>query len=238
MKKKRAKIVVLTGSGISAESGLKTFRDSDGLWEGYDVMQVASIQGWRENKELVLDFYNERRRELKRAKPNDSHLAIAELQKYFHVEVITQNVDDLHERAGTKNVLHLHGELTKARSSGDQRVVMDIGYRDIKSGEKAPDGFPLRPHVVWFGEQVPLLEKAHVIVKNCDFFIVVGTSLVVYPAAGLIEFVPDDVPKYIIDPVKPELFKKIKNLFFIEKVASIGMRQLTNEFFRQVKSIN
>ncbi|MEB2330483.1 MAG: NAD-dependent protein deacylase [Ignavibacteriaceae bacterium] len=238
MKKKRAKIVVLTGSGISAESGLKTFRDSDGLWEGYDVMQVASIQGWRENKELVLDFYNERRRELKRAKPNDAHLAIAELQKYFHVEVITQNVDDLHERAGTKNVLHLHGELTKARSSGDQRVVMDIGYRDIKSGEKAPDGFPLRPHVVWFGEQVPLLEKAHVIVKNCDFFIVVGTSLVVYPAAGLIEFVPDDVPKYIIDPVKPELFKKIKNLFFIEKVASIGMRQLTNEFFRQVKSIN
>ncbi|MBW7855098.1 MAG: NAD-dependent protein deacylase [Ignavibacteriales bacterium UTCHB1] len=238
MKKKRAKIVVLTGSGISAESGLKTFRDSDGLWEGYDVMQVASIQGWRENKELVLDFYNERRRELKRAKPNDAHLAIAELQKYFHVEVITQNVDDLHERAGTKNVLHLHGELTKARSSGDQRVVVDIGYRDIKSGEKAPDGFPLRPHVVWFGEQVPLLEKAHVIVKNCDFFIVVGTSLVVYPAAGLIEFVPDDVPKYIIDPVKPELFKKIKNLFFIEKVASIGMRQLTNEFFRQVKSIN
>lgn len=238
MKKKRAKIVVLTGSGISAESGLKTFRDSDGLWEGYDVMQVASIQGWRENKELVLDFYNERRRELKRAKPNDAHLAIAELQKYFHVEVITQNVDDLHERAGTKNVLHLHGELTKARSSGDQRLVMDIGYRDIKSGEKAPDGFPLRPHVVWFGEQVPLLEKAHVIVKNCDFFIVVGTSLVVYPAAGLIEFVPDDVPKYIIDPVKPELFKKIKNLFFIEKVASIGMRQLTNEFFRQVKSIN
>lgn len=238
MKKKRAKIVVLTGSGISAESGLKTFRDSDGLWEGYDVMQVASIQGWRDNKELVLDFYNERRRELKRAKPNDAHLAIAELQKYFHVEVITQNVDDLHERAGTKNVLHLHGELTKARSSGDQRVVMDIGYRDIKSGEKAPDGFPLRPHVVWFGEQVPLLEKAHVIVKNCDFFIVVGTSLVVYPAAGLIEFVPDDVPKYIIDPVKPELFKKIKNLFFIEKVASIGMRQLTNEFFRQVKSIN
>ncbi|KXK04100.1 MAG: SIR2 family NAD-dependent protein deacetylase [Chlorobi bacterium OLB4] len=201
-------------------------------------MQVASIQGWRENKELVLDFYNERRRELKRAKPNDAHLAIAELQKYFHVEVITQNVDDLHERAGTKNVLHLHGELTKARSSGDQRVVVDIGYRDIKSGEKAPDGFPLRPHVVWFGEQVPLLEKAHVIVKNCDFFIVVGTSLVVYPAAGLIEFVPDDVPKYIIDPVKPELFKKIKNLFFIEKVASIGMRQLTNEFFRQVKSIN
>ncbi|KAA0211533.1 NAD-dependent deacylase [Ignavibacteria bacterium CHB1] len=238
MKKKRAKIVVLTGSGISAESGLKTFRDSDGLWEGYDVMQVASIQGWRDNKELVLDFYNERRRELKRAKPNDAHLAIAELQKYFHVEVITQNVDDLHERAGTKNVLHLHGELTKARSSGDQRLVMDIGYRDIKSGEKAPDGFPLRPHVVWFGEQVPLLEKAHVIVKNCDFFIVVGTSLVVYPAAGLIEFVPDDVPKYIIDPVKPELFKKIKNLFFIEKVASIGMRQLTNEFFRQVKSIN
>lgn len=238
MKKKRAKIVVLTGSGISAESGLKTFRDSDGLWEGYDVMQVASIQGWRDNKELVLDFYNERRRELKRAKPNDAHLAIAELQKYFHVEVITQNVDDLHERAGTKNVLHLHGELTKARSSGDQRVVVDIGYRDIKSGEKAPDGFPLRPHVVWFGEQVPLLEKAHVIVKNCDFFIVVGTSLVVYPAAGLIEFVPDDVPKYIIDPVKPELFKKIKNLFFIEKVASIGMRQLTNEFFRQVKSIN
>ena len=238
MKKKRAEIVVLTGSGISAESGLKTFRDSDGLWEGYDVMQVASIQGWRENKELVLDFYNERRRELKRAKPNDAHLAIAELQKYFHVEVITQNVDDLHERAGTKNVLHLHGELTKARSSGDQRVVVDIGYRDIKSGEKAPDGFPLRPHVVWFGEQVPLLEKAHVIVKNCDFFIVVGTSLVVYPAAGLIEFVPDDVPKYIIDPVKPELFKKIKNLFFIEKVASIGMRQLTNEFFRQVKSIN
>lgn len=236
MKNKKEKIVILTGSGISAESGLKTFRDSDGLWEGYDVLEVASIQGWRKNKKLVLDFYNERRRQLKSAKPNDAHIAISDLQNHFEVTVITQNVDDLHEKAGTKDVLHLHGELTKARSSMDQRIIVEIGYSDIKFGDNAPDGSQLRPHIVWFGEQVPLLQEAARIVSDCDFFIVVGTSLVVYPAASLISFVDDEIPKYIIDPVKPELFKKVWNLFYIQEIASIGMRRLTNKLIEYSKS--
>lgn len=233
---KKEKIVVLSGSGISAESGLKTFRDSDGLWEGYDVLEVASIQGWRKNKKLVLDFYNERRRQLESAKPNDAHYAISDLQKHFDVTVITQNVDDLHEKAGTQDIIHLHGELTKARSSMDQRIVVDIGYKDIKHGDTASDGSQLRPHIVWFGEQVPLLQEAAEIVSDCDFFIVVGTSLVVYPAASLISFVDDETPKYIVDPVKPELFQKVWNLFYIQEKASIGMRRLTDKLIEYSNS--
>lgn len=236
MQKKKEKIVVLSGSGISAESGLKTFRDSDGLWEGYDVLEVASIQGWRQNKKLVLDFYNERRRQLKSAKPNDAHIAIAELQKYFLVTIITQNVDDLHEKAGSEDIVHLHGELTKARSSMDQREIIEIGYNDIKYGDTAPDGSQLRPHIVWFGEQVPLMSEAVSIISDCDIFIVVGTSLVVYPAASLIDFAGNEIPKYIVDPVKPEMFRKIWNLNYIQEVASVGMRKLANELIQRTKS--
>jgi NAD-dependent deacetylase len=180
-------LIVLTGAGISAESGLKTFRDSDGLWMGYDVYEVASPQGWQKNPELVLDFYNQRRKEVAKALPNAAHKAIADLQTDYNVIVITQNIDDLHERAGSKNVIHLHGEIFKMRSEKDENTFYEI-RDEIHSGEKAPDGSQLRPHVVWFGEQVPMIEKAAAILQKADIFMLVGTSLQVYPAAGLIDF--------------------------------------------------
>ena len=223
------KIVVLTGAGVSAESGLSTFRDAGGLWEGYDVMEVASPEGWHMNRELVLRFYNERRNQLKTAQPNDAHKAIASLEEKFDVTVITQNVDDLHERAGSTKVVHLHGELTKARSSLDSTLVYDIGYGEIKAGDKCERGSQLRPHVVWFGEMVPMIEVAAHISEDADIFIVVGTSLVVYPAASLIEFTRPSIIKYIIDPVKPDMYYFDDNLIFIEEKAGLGMPGLARK---------
>jgi NAD-dependent deacetylase len=193
-------LVVLTGAGVSAESGIKTFRDSGGLWEEHDVMDVASIDGWRRNPKLVQRFYNERRRDLEKAEPNEAHKILAELETQFDVEIITQNVDNLHERAGSSSVLHLHGELTKARSSANPDDVRDIGYRPIPDGEKASDGSPLRPHIVWFGEAVPMIEPAAEKVGNADMLLIIGTSLNVYPAAGLVSCTRRGIPIYIIDP--------------------------------------
>jgi NAD-dependent deacetylase len=196
----RKKLVVLTGAGVSAESGLKTFRDSDGLWENYRVEEVASIEGWYRNPSLMLDFYNQRRRQLENAKPNGAHKGLAKLESRYDVCIVTQNVDNLHEKAGSSNVLHLHGELTKACSSRDKSHVTDIGYRDILIGEKAADGSQLRPYIVWFGEEVPELGNAIYLASSADVFVIIGTSLNVYPAAGLIDYVPSECPIYIIDP--------------------------------------
>jgi NAD-dependent deacetylase len=193
-------LVVLTGAGISAESGLKTFRDSDGLWEEYDVMEVASYSGWLRNPSLVMDFYNKRRSQLKNAQPNAAHYAIAELENKYDVHVITQNVDDLHERAGSTNVLHLHGELTKVRSVKYPELVYTIGYNDVKLGDLCEKGEQLRPHIVWFGEEVPLIERAAEIVSQASYLLIIGTSMQVYPAAGLIHFKPEHCTVYIIDP--------------------------------------
>ncbi|MFO7924426.1 MAG: NAD-dependent deacylase [Bacteroidales bacterium] len=194
------KLVALTGAGISAESGIKTFRDMGGLWEEYDIMEVASPQGWERNPKLVQKFYNDRRRQLLDCKPNRAHRGLVELEKYFDVEIITQNVDDLHERAGSKKILHLHGELRKAQSSGDPQLVYDIEGWEIRDDDRCEKGFPLRPHVVWFGEQVFAMEPAMEITRKADVFVVIGTSLNVYPAAGLVDYVSRGTPVYLIDP--------------------------------------
>jgi NAD-dependent deacetylase len=190
---------------MSADSGLKTFRDSDGLWEGHDVRDVATPQAWERNKELVLEFYNERRKQAYSANPNKGHLAISKLEEKYDVHIITQNVDTLHERAGSSKVLHLHGQLSKVRSENDPSLIYDIGAETIELGDTAEDGAQLRPHVVWFGEPVPNMEKASEIVAQTDILIVIGTSLVVYPAAGLVNLAAPDIPKFIIDPSNPEL---------------------------------
>ena len=199
------KIVVLTGAGISAESGLSTFRDSGGLWDGHDISEVASIDGWYKNPEKVLEFYNKRRKQLLNVKPNKAHLFLAKLEKNHDVTIITQNVDDLHERAGSSNIIHLHGELTKARSEINTKILVDIQYKDIAIGDMAEDGYQLRPAIVWFGEMVPLIETAANIIKNADYLIVIGTSLEVYPAANLVYHASKKTQKYIIDPKNPEL---------------------------------
>lgn len=221
----RKKLVVLTGSGISAESGLKTFRDSDGLWEEYKIEEVASIEGWYRNPKLVLEFYNKRRQQLKTSEPNDSHLNLAELEKTFDVEIITQNVDNLHERAGSQKILHLHGELTKACSSRDKTHVKDIGYEEINFGDKAADGSQLRPFIVWFGEEVPAMDKAIDLTSEADIFVIIGTSLNVYPAAGLVDFVPAGCPVYIIDP--NDIGRLIrKDCYYIRENAVKGVKEL------------
>lgn len=194
------KLVVLSGAGMSAESGIRTFRDSGGLWENYDVYEVASPMGWARDMNLVLRFYNDRRAQLANARPNAGHYGVAELEKQFDVSVITQNVDDLHERAGSTRVLHIHGELTKARSTIDESLVYDIGYNDINPGDLCGKGSQLRPHIVWFGEAVPLLEEAIRITSGADIFVVIGSSLNVYPAAGLIEYAPSKASLWLIDP--------------------------------------
>src|ERR1700754_1179159 len=199
------KIVVLTGAGISAESGLKTFRDSDGLWEGYNIEDVATPEAWARNPELVQDFYNMRRKSVLEAKPNAAHYALAELGQQFDVTIITQNIDDLHERAGSENVLHLHGIITRSQSDKNPNLTYPIDGWEIKMGEKCELGSQLRAHVVWFGEAVPMIEKAALICQKADIFILVGSSLAVYPAAGLVNFVPRQVPKYIVDPKIPYL---------------------------------
>lgn len=192
-------IVVLTGAGISQESGINTFRDSNGLWENHDIMEVASPEGFRNDPALVLQFYNLRRRQLSKVEPNAAHLFLTELEEKYDVSVITQNVDDLHERAGNSNITHLHGELKKARSVGDENVVYDHPG-DIELGDLAPDGMQLRPHIVWFGEAVPEMTRAMDITRKADILLIIGTSMQVYPAAGLIDFVPTGTPIYIIDP--------------------------------------
>ncbi len=193
-------VTILTGAGMSAESGINTFRDAGGLWEGHDIMEVASPQGWKKNPELVTEFYNRRRMQLPTVEPNAGHLALKELEAKFNVNIITQNVDDLHERAGSKHILHLHGELTKVRSSTYYEDVYEIGYKSMSYGERCTKGTLLRPHIVWFGEEVPLIEPAIELVALADILIIVGTSLEVYPAAGLMHYAPRNCPIYLIDP--------------------------------------
>jgi NAD-dependent deacetylase len=220
----RRKIVVLTGAGISAESGLRTFRDSDGLWEGYKIEDVATPRAWKRNPQLVLDFYNERRKNVLAAQPNAAHYGLAALEKDFDVTIITQNIDDLHERGGSTNILHLHGEIVKMRSEDDETFVYDI-RDDIKLGDKAEDGAQLRPHIVWFEESVPMIEVAIPVVQAADIFVVMGTSLVVYPAAGLVNYALPGIPKYIVDKKIPYT-SSVSNLTAIEKPATEGIVEL------------
>ncbi|WP_027124823.1 SIR2 family NAD-dependent protein deacylase [Gelidibacter mesophilus] len=216
-------IVVLTGAGISAESGIKTFRDADGLWEGHDVMEVATPEGFRANPELVLDFYNQRRRQLLTVKPNAAHLDLAGLEKDYKVSIITQNVDDLHERAGSSKVIHLHGELLKVRN-----VMDELSYYehkdDIKLGDVCPSGHQLRPHIVWFGEAVPMIETAMELCATADILIIIGTSMQVYPAAGLMHYVPEGTPIYYIDP-KPAM-ESGGDLTVIAETATTGVKKV------------
>lgn len=222
--KTKKHIVVLTGAGISAESGLKTFRDSDGLWNGYDVYEVATPEGFKKNPQLVLDFYNARRNDVAAALPNAAHTRLAQLEKDFDVTIITQNIDDLHERAGSVNVLHLHGEIFKMRSVANENLYFDI-RGDIHVGDLAEDGTQLRPHIVWFGEAVPMMEKAIAVLHDCDYLVVVGTSLQVYPAASLLQYAPPFLPKYIIDKKIPEVHG-LHNLHTIEMPATEGVKAL------------
>ena len=219
-------IVVISGAGISAESGLKTFRDSNGLWEGHDVMEVATPLGFKNNPELVLEFYNHRRRQLLKVHPNFAHKTIAELEKIYKVSIITQNVDDLHERAGSSSVLHLHGELFKVRSTKNENNIQSW-RKDLFLGDLCKDGFQLRPHIVWFGEDVPLMLKAISICKKADILIIVGTSMQVYPAASLINYVPLNTKVYYIDPT-PALIN-YSNLIVIEERATTGILNVKND---------
>ncbi|WP_456461217.1 SIR2 family NAD-dependent protein deacylase [Reichenbachiella sp.] len=216
------KIVVLTGAGISAESGIRTFRDADGLWEGHDVMEVASPQGWAANRDLVLDFYNQRRKQALTAKPNKGHLALADLEKDFEVTIVTQNVDNLHEKAGSSHVLHLHGELFKSRSTMDESLVYNMKGWELNAGDKCEKGSQLRPHIVWFGEMVPMMDVAIEESMSADIFLVVGTSLAVYPAAGLIHHTRPNIPKYIIDPNMPQVAHE-PNLYLFEEKGGTGV---------------
>ncbi len=220
------KIVVLSGAGISAESGLKTFRDMGGLWENYKIEEVATPEGWAENPALILDFYNQRREQAAKAQPNAAHFALADLEEFFDVQIITQNVDALHERAGSSQVIHLHGELQKVRSSLNEDLVYDIGSEKIEIGDLADDGAQLRPDIVWFGEEVPLINRAADICSRADIFIVVGTSLAVYPAAGLIDCVPAATLKYVIDPDLIHYSFSTKNTEFIQETAKKGVPEL------------
>ncbi|MXO05077.1 NAD-dependent deacylase [Flavobacterium sp. HBTb2-11-1] len=231
----KKKLVVLTGAGISAESGIKTFRDSDGLWEGHDVMEVATPEGWYKNQELVLDFYNKRRQQLKEVNPNLGHIILAELEKDFDVQIITQNVDDLHERAGSTNVLHLHGELLKVRSTQNKNLILDW-TEDLLTGDFDANGYQLRPHIVWFGEEVPALEEAIDITETADYFAVIGTSLQVYPAAGLISYTPSTTPVFYIDP-KPISIPNLRNkVETIAKFASEGVADLREKLLNLEKT--
>lgn len=219
------KIIILTGAGISAESGVNTFRGSDGLWEGHDIMEVASPQGFAKNPSMVLDFYNKRRSQLLEVKPNKAHFNLVELEKHFEVTIITQNVDDLHERAGSSNVIHLHGELLKARSSNNINDVFDW-KKDINLGDLAKDGSQIRPHIVWFGEDVPMIETAVKIVETADILVIIGTSMQVYPAAGLVNYRPLNTPIYFIDPNPAVNKNDFSSLTIINKIASTGTDEL------------
>jgi NAD-dependent deacetylase len=220
----KKKLVVLTGAGISAESGLRTFRDTDGLWEGYDIHEVATPGAFVRNPQLVLDFYNMRRRDVAAAKPNAAHFGLAELENDFDVTIITQNIDDLHERAGSSKVLHLHGEIFKMRSVTDPALISEI-RGDIHVGDLASDGGQLRPHIVWFDELVPMIEVAVEVMSTAEIFVVIGTSLLVYPAAGLVNYAPKFIPKFIIDKSIPYT-GSIPNLTAIDKPATEGVKEL------------
>ena len=222
------KLVILTGAGMSSESGIRTFRDSGGLWEEYDVTEVATPEAWKKNRDLVLRFYNERRRQLELSKPNEGHFGLARLEKYFDVQIITQNIDDLHERAGSTKILHLHGELTKARSTVDPSLIYDIGYKDVNPGENCEKGSQLRPHIVWFGEEVPMMDEAINLTRDADIFVVIGSSLNVYPAAGLIAYAPEKASLWIIDP-KKVVVPVNGRVEVIQEKASTGIAVLTEK---------
>ncbi|MCU4188155.1 NAD-dependent deacylase [Flavobacterium sp. HXWNR29] len=228
------KIVVLTGAGISAESGIKTFRDADGLWEGHDIMEVASPIGWNKNAELVLDFYNKRRAQLLTVKPNKAHEILAELEEHFDIQIITQNVDDLHERAGSNKIVHLHGELLKVRSISNEDFVIDW-KQDLNLGDFDLEGNQLRPHIVWFGEDVPMIEHAIDIVETADILIIIGTSLQVYPAAGLMNYVDQSVPVYYIDPKPATIYDLPNELKVLPLTAVEGMKIVKEELVNSIQ---
>jgi NAD-dependent deacetylase len=227
------KIVVLTGAGISAESGIRTFRDSNGLWEEHKVEDVATFEAWQRNQALVLEFYNQRRRQLYEVKPNAGHLALVKLEKKFDVQIITQNVDDLHEQAGSKKVLHLHGELKKVRSTVDDNLVYTLDGWELKKGDLCEKGSQLRPHIVWFGESVPMIEPAITLSAEADIFIVIGTSLNVYPAASLVYYVKKSTPVYLIDP-HAEMLSGVKTLTVIKAPAGTGVPKLAKQLLESV----
>ena len=220
------KLVILTGAGISAESGIKTFRDSDGLWEGHDVMEVASPEGYLKNPALVLEFYNQRRQQLLEVTPNKAHINLAKLERYFNVEIITQNIDDLHERAGSTKITHLHGELLKVRSTGDEKDVLEW-KKNLVLGNLCKKNYQLRPHIVWFGEMVPLLEKAIKITQTADILVIIGTSMQVYPAASLVDYVKPNTPIYFIDPKPKVSVNDYNNFTIIKDFASNGTNTLS-----------
>lgn len=226
------RLIVFTGAGISAESGIKTFRDAGGLWEQYRIEEVATPQAWAKNKNLVLEFYNQRRKQVVEAKPNAAHEFIASLQNDFDVQVITQNVDDLHERAGSRKVLHLHGELMKARSTKDPSLIYDLKDKGINDGDTCEMGSQLRPHIVWFGEAVPNMDTANLMAGTADLFVVIGTSLNVYPAAGILNFVMPDVPKWLLDPGDFDL--NMRQLTHIKKTAVSGVEDLKQELYKHI----
>ena len=230
----RLRLVVLTGAGISAESGLKTFRDSDGLWEGYDINEVATATAWKRNPALVQEFYNMRRRNVKDAQPNQAHYILAELEDSFDVHIITQNIDDLHERAGSSHVIHLHGEIFKMRSEKNPSLVYSV-YDDIFMGDLADDGAQLRPNIVWFEEPVPMMDEAIKIARTAELFLIVGTSLVVYPAAGILNYVPWQIPKFIVDKKIPYT-SSLYNITTIEKPAGEGMKEVLEQLKEYVKN--
>lgn len=229
----KKKLVVLTGAGISAESGLNTFRDHNGLWENYKIEEVATPEAWKANPEMVLRFYNQRRKGVLAAQPNKAHLFLAEMEKDFNVQIITQNIDDLHERAGSSNILHLHGEILKMRSEKNEELIYDI-RSDIQLGDLAPDGHQLRPHIVWFGEMVPNMELAASLMEDADLVVLIGSSLVVYPAAGLFTFAPREIPKFVLDPAIPLL--NYQNTVLIPKNATEGIEELHEKLRETLKS--
>ena len=222
---KKLKLVILSGAGISAESGIKTFREMGGLWESYDITEVASPEGWEKDRALVLDFYNQRRKQLIDCEPNKGHLGLKELEKYFDVAIVTQNVDDLHERAGSSNILHLHGELKKVRSTVDPDLIFELDGWELQDGDLCEHGSQLRPHIVWFGESVPLIIDATEIFKTADICAVIGTSLNVYPAAGLIDYCPPGTPIYLIDP-NETMIRNSDNVIIIKENAGTGVAKL------------
>lgn len=222
------KIVVLTGAGVSKESGIETFRDSkDSLWNNYKIEDVATIEAWGKNPELVLDFYNQRRRQLGEVEPNEAHKLLAKLQEKYHIDIVTQNIDNLHERAGSKNILHLHGELTKAKSEKNSSHIVDIEYGDIKMGELCPEGHQMRPLVVWFGEAVPGLQKAADMIYDADILIIIGTSFTVYPAASLMTYAKILTPIYLVDPSEPPL-KVLGDSEYVDGVGRTGSGKYTH----------
>lgn len=228
----KKKLVILSGAGISQESGIRTFRDMDGLWEEFDISEVATPEAWARNPKLVMKFYNDRRKQLYECKPNAAHIGLRDLEQLFDVHIVTQNIDDLHERAGSSKILHLHGELKKARSSVDDSLIYDIDGWELKFGQKCEKGSQLRPHVVWFGEAVPAMDEAIDIVESADILAVIGTSLNVYPAAGLVHYAKRGIPVFVIDPESPSVY--IKNVVYIQEKAGLGVRILKEKLLAGV----